>query len=74
MLFRLARGSGLTGLAGMAHAVALPAGGDAAIFLLRPLLSVSKARLVATLKKAGARTAKIRPTAIRASPARGCAH
>ena len=53
VLFRLARGSGLTGLAGMAHAVALPAGGDTAIFLVRPLLSVSKARLVATLKKAG---------------------
>jgi len=53
VLFRLARGSGLTGLAGMAHAVPLPAGGDAAIFLIRPLLSVSKARLVATLKEAG---------------------
>ena len=53
VLFRLARGSGLTGLAGMAHAAPVPAGGDAAIFLVRPLLSVSKARLVATLKKAG---------------------
>lgn len=53
VLFRLARGSGLTGLAGMAAAVTLPAGGDAAIFLVRPLLPVSKARLVATLKKAG---------------------
>jgi tRNA(Ile)-lysidine synthase len=53
VLFRLARGSGLTGLAGMAHAAPVPAGGDAAIFLVRPLLSMSKARLVATLKKAG---------------------
>ena len=53
MLFRLARGSGLTGLAGMAHASPLPAGGDAAIFLVRPLLRIPKARLVATLKAAG---------------------
>jgi len=53
VLFRLARGSGLTGLAGMAHASALPAGGEMAIFLVRPLLHVSKARLVATLQAAG---------------------
>ena len=53
MLFRLARGSGLTGLAGMAHAVPIPVGEDAAIFLVRPLLPVSKARLIATLKNAG---------------------
>jgi tRNA(Ile)-lysidine synthase len=52
VLFRLARGSGLTGLAGMAHASPIPADG-AAIFLVRPLLRVSKARLAATLKVAG---------------------
>ena len=50
VLFRLARGSGLTGLAGMAHASLIPAGGDRAVFLVRPLLPVSKARLIATLK------------------------
>lgn len=52
VLFRLARGSGLTGLAGMARAAAVPAGGEATLFLLRPLLHVPKARLVATLKAA----------------------
>ena len=52
VLFRLARGSGLTGLAGMAHAATIPAGRDIAIFLVRPLLRVSKARLVATLRAA----------------------
>ncbi len=53
VLFRLARGSGLTGLTGMAHAAPIPAGRDTAIFLVRPLLRVSKARLVATLRAAG---------------------
>jgi tRNA(Ile)-lysidine synthase len=53
VLFRLARGSGLTGLAGMAHASAVPIGAGTAIFLIRPLLAVSKARLLATLKDAG---------------------
>ncbi len=53
VLFRLARGSGLTGLAGMAHAAPIPVGGDAAIFLVRPLLRISKARLIATLRAAG---------------------
>jgi tRNA(Ile)-lysidine synthase len=53
VLFRLARGSGLTGLAGMAHASAVPIGGDTAVFLVRPLLRVPKSRLVATLKAAG---------------------
>ncbi len=52
VLFRLARGSGLLGLAGMAHASPLPVGGDGAIFLVRPLLHVPKARLVATLQAA----------------------
>lgn len=53
VLFRLARGSGLTGLAGMAYAAPVPADGDSSIFLVRPLLGVPKARLIATLKAAG---------------------
>jgi tRNA(Ile)-lysidine synthase len=53
VLFRLARGSGLTGLAGMARASPIPAGGGTAIFLVRPLLRISKARLIATLRAAG---------------------
>jgi tRNA(Ile)-lysidine synthase len=52
VLFRLARGSGLTGLSAMAHAAAIPAGREMAIFLVRPLLRVAKGRLVATLKAA----------------------
>jgi len=72
LLFRLARGSGLTGLTGMARVRPLtsPAprdegwteadGGDArlqrgprpSIFLVRPLLGVPKARLIATLRAA----------------------
>jgi len=52
VLFRLARGSGLRGLAGMAHATALPADGEGAIFLVRPFLHVPKARLLATLEAA----------------------
>jgi tRNA(Ile)-lysidine synthase len=55
VLFRLARGSGMIGLAGMARASPLPAGGDSnsELFLVRPLLLISKARLIATLKAAG---------------------
>ncbi|WP_231711279.1 tRNA lysidine(34) synthetase TilS [Xanthobacter dioxanivorans] len=48
VLFRLARGSGLAGLAGM-QAVSTRDGLD----LLRPFLGVPKARLVATLEAAG---------------------
>ncbi len=52
VLFRLARGSGVVGLAGMARASPLPVGGDKEIFLVRPLLLVPKARLIATLQAA----------------------
>jgi tRNA(Ile)-lysidine synthase len=53
VLFRLARGSGLMGLAAMAQVSPLPVGADMMGFLLRPLLHVPKARLVATLQAAG---------------------
>ncbi len=53
VLFRLARGSGVTGLGGMAYASPIPAGARSAIFLVRPLLRVPKSRLVATLAAAG---------------------
>ncbi len=52
VLLRLARGSGLTGLGGMATASPLPGGGTE-IVLMRPLLPVPKARLIATLRAAG---------------------
>jgi tRNA(Ile)-lysidine synthase len=52
ILFRLARGSGVTGLAGMAHASPVPVDGESMIFLVRPLLRISKARLIATLNAA----------------------
>jgi tRNA(Ile)-lysidine synthase len=53
VLFRLARGSGLAGLAGMAPVSLLPGEHDARIFLVRPLLGVPKSRLIATLRAAG---------------------
>src|SRR5262249_1868181 len=53
MLCRLARGGGLMGLAGMALAWQVPVGADRIGFLLRPLLHIPKARLVATLRAAG---------------------
>jgi tRNA(Ile)-lysidine synthase len=52
ILFRLARGSGLVGLAGMAHAAPLPLDGRTSLFVVRPLLRLPKARLVATLQAA----------------------
>ncbi len=60
VLLRMARGSGLTGLAAMARATVLPGqaraaatrGGHAAdpLLLVRPLLELPKARLIATLE------------------------
>ena len=52
ILFRLARGSGLTGLAGMATASIVPIGEAGGTFIVRPLLHVPKARLIATLRAA----------------------
>jgi tRNA(Ile)-lysidine synthase len=56
VLFRLARGSGVVGLAGMAHASLLPenssTSGRGTIFLVRPFLRIPKVRLIATLQAA----------------------
>ena len=52
VLFRLARGSGLIGLGGMAYASPLPVGGETRAFVVRPLLPLPKARLIATLQAA----------------------
>jgi tRNA(Ile)-lysidine synthase len=48
VLLRLARGSGVTGLGAMARATGLDG-----VTLVRPLLPVAKARLIATLEAAG---------------------
>lgn len=53
VLFRLARGSGLIGLGGMAYASPLPVGGETRAFVVRPLLPLPKARLIATLRASG---------------------
>ena len=53
VVFRLARGSGLIGLGGMAYASPLPVGGETRAFVVRPLLHLPKARLLATLRTAG---------------------
>ena len=52
VLIRLTRGSGVSGLAAMARVASLPGSGGA-IALVRPLLEIRKARLLATLRKAG---------------------
>jgi tRNA(Ile)-lysidine synthase len=51
VLIRMSRGSGITGLAAMARVAPLPSGG-AGVQLLRPLLDMPKARLIATLRDA----------------------
>jgi tRNA(Ile)-lysidine synthase len=52
VLIRMSRGSGVTGLAAMTRISALPGDGDGRIKLIRPLLDIPKARLVATLRAA----------------------
>jgi tRNA(Ile)-lysidine synthase len=52
VLLRMCRGSGITGLAAMTRVSALPASGESALKLVRPLLAIPKARLVATLRAA----------------------
>jgi tRNA(Ile)-lysidine synthase len=47
-LMRMARGSGVSGIAGMGFLAGVP--GDKTTLLIRPLLSIPKSRLVATLK------------------------
>jgi tRNA(Ile)-lysidine synthase len=51
VLIRLTRGSGISGLAAMARDSVLP--GDGEIRLVRPVLDIPKARLIATLRKTG---------------------
>ncbi|MBX6426827.1 MAG: tRNA lysidine(34) synthetase TilS [Variibacter sp.] len=53
VLFRLARGSGIAGLAGMTRIAPVPVAGTGGLTLVRPFLNVAKARLVATLERAG---------------------
>jgi tRNA(Ile)-lysidine synthase len=52
VLFRMARGSGVSGLAGMYSSWGLPVEEGIGIELVRPLLTVPKSRLIATLKAA----------------------
>ncbi len=52
VLIRMSRGSGVTGLAAMTRLSALPASGQSALKLVRPLLDIPKARLIATLRAA----------------------
>ncbi len=52
VLIRMSRGSGLTGLGAMTRMAMLPVDGEHSITLVRPLLEISKARLIATLRAA----------------------
>jgi len=52
VLFRMARGSGVSGLAGMRRLDGMPVKGAKPAHLVRPLLDVPKARLIATLQGA----------------------
>jgi tRNA(Ile)-lysidine synthase len=57
VLFRLARGSGVRGLAGMDLFAGMPVNEGRGIELVRPLLATPKSRLIATLKAAKIRYA-----------------
>jgi tRNA(Ile)-lysidine synthase len=57
VLFRMARGSGVSGLAGMYPSWGMPVEEGIGIELVRPLLTVPKSRLIATLKAARIRYA-----------------
>ena len=52
VLIRMSRGSGLTGLGAMTRTSPLPSDGTSTIVLVRPLLDIAKARLIATLNVA----------------------
>jgi tRNA(Ile)-lysidine synthase len=52
VLIRMSRGSGVTGLGAMARISQLPGDGAGRIRLIRPLLEIPKARLIATLRAA----------------------
>ena len=52
VLIRMSRGSGLTGLGAMTRVASLPVSGRGQVALVRPLLDIPKARLIATLKAA----------------------
>ncbi len=52
VLIRMSRGSGVSGLAAMARISALPGASEGQIELVRPLLDIPKARLVASLRAA----------------------
>jgi tRNA(Ile)-lysidine synthase len=53
LLMRLARGSGLDGLAGIAPSVDVATGSSGSLRVARPLLDMAKVRLVATLEERG---------------------
>jgi tRNA(Ile)-lysidine synthase len=52
VMIRMSRGSGLTGLGAMTRMAMLPVDGESSITLVRPLLDISKARLIETLRAA----------------------
>jgi tRNA(Ile)-lysidine synthase len=52
VLIRMSRGSGVAGLSAMSRMSMLPVGGAPNVALVRPLLAVPKARLIATLVRA----------------------
>ena len=54
VLFRLARGSGLSGLGAMSRTAPLPVDGLGGLLLVRPLLEIPKGRLIATCEAEGA--------------------